>query len=508
MVPDAVENERFELRGELGIGGGGAVYRVFDRERGIEVALKMLRRVGGPDLYRFKREFRALAGLAHPHLATLHELYVVGSEWMYTMELVEGVPFDQWVRTPGDGPEPPGVLDTARLRDALYQLADGLTALHGLGKLHRDLKPSNVLCEPSGRLVILDFGLIVEPGSVEHTHEHSAVGTLAYMSPEQAADVPLTPASDWYAVGVMLYEALTGVRPFRGATHDVLLRKQREDATPPSVVAPGVPRDLAALCARLLHRDPTRRPDGPAVLAALGQTESLATITTLSRVHAPPAPAAPAAMDALRQALAASRDHFVLAVVHGDAGSGKTALLDAFLDEARVEHDALTLAGADDPREQIPLSSIDQALDQLSSYFMALPKAGAAALLADAAPLARMFPALRRVPALQVPVLPQTSVLGPDELRRRAFGALRTILARLGLTRPVVLAFDNNGHVAGADARIFSESFVGPDMPHALVIASYHSDLLATSQSLADLRRWADQMQGDLRFVGLDPPDA
>ncbi|HVH06537.1 MAG TPA: protein kinase, partial [Myxococcota bacterium] len=91
---------RYELRGQLGAGGMGTVYRVLDRMRGREVALKSLRAHGGSELYRFKREFRALADLAHPNLATLHELHAVGDEWMFTMELVEGVWFNHWVRDP------------------------------------------------------------------------------------------------------------------------------------------------------------------------------------------------------------------------------------------------------------------------------------------------------------------------------------------------------------------------------------------------------------------------
>ncbi|MBZ0238744.1 MAG: serine/threonine protein kinase, partial [Deltaproteobacteria bacterium] len=256
------ERDRFELRGELGVGATGAVYRVLDRHRGQEVALKTLRRVHGADLYRFKREFRSLVGFHHPNVAELHELFSVDDEWMYTMELVAGVRFDAWVRaqparlavedlsdstvqvprTGGGG----GTLDEARLRAALRQLADALLALHATGKVHRDLKPSNVLVETGGRVVILDFGLVVEHENLDRTHDGGSVGTVAYMSPEQSADLPLGPATDWYAVGVMLYEALTGKRPFAGAASDVIERKRLEDAPPPSAIAPGVPADLEA----------------------------------------------------------------------------------------------------------------------------------------------------------------------------------------------------------------------------------------------------------------------
>src|SRR6187455_3089374 len=103
-APAAVD-DRFEIRDKLGSGGMGVVYRTWDRQRGTEVALKSLRNATGRDLYRFKREFRALADIVHPNLATLYELHTVGDEWFFTMELVEGTSFLQWVRPHVEAPE-------------------------------------------------------------------------------------------------------------------------------------------------------------------------------------------------------------------------------------------------------------------------------------------------------------------------------------------------------------------------------------------------------------------
>src|SRR5882762_7307307 len=131
---------RFEVRGTLGAGGAGVVYRAFDHQLQREVALKLLRQATGRDLYRFKKEFRALADIVHPNLVALHELHATDGDWYFTMELVEGVSFIDWVRPSGEaGPTRSrqnilaSAVDHNRLHGALIQLVDALIALHRAG---------------------------------------------------------------------------------------------------------------------------------------------------------------------------------------------------------------------------------------------------------------------------------------------------------------------------------------------------------------------------------------
>jgi eukaryotic-like serine/threonine-protein kinase len=513
------EHDRFEMRGELGIGASGSVYRVLDRQRGQEVALKTLRRIHGADLYRFKREFRSLVDITHPNLAALHELFAVDDEWMYTMELVDGVGFDRWVR---DQPvraaiedvsdatvqvprvaDECGALDEVRLRGALRQLADGVYALHAAGKVHRDLKPSNVLVEKqSGRVVILDFGLVVEHDSVDRTHEGGSVGTVAYMSPEQSADLPVGPPTDWYAIGVMLYEALTGRRPIRGAAHDVIARKRVEDPPRPSELVAGTPADLDDLCMRLLHRDPEARPDGLAVLAALGAEPSPATRRILEAAVRVPEPADPEALAWARMAFEASRDHLVVAMLHGPHGAGKTRVLEAFVDELSDYTDTLVIGGTDNSRVQTLLPGLDQALDKLSAYVMTLPRPEIEALMNDAAPLARMFPALRRIPVLQLPTLPSSKPPSPEDVIHQGLGALRRVFRRIGEKRRLVLAVDESRGWDG-EARLMTAHFQGPDMPRMLVFLAMDPNTFENNAAIEDFRRWARDYGGDLRFFEL-----
>ena len=198
--------ERFQLIRELGMGGMGVVYEAFDKEREERVALKTLRNVDGNAILLFKQECRSISGVHHPNLIRLGELFESRGDWVFTMELIRGVDLMSWVH---DG-------EAQRLRDALGQLVTGLGALHEAGHVHRDIKPSNVLVS-DGRVVLLDFGLATrhdrDPLSWS---DGEMVGTPAYMAPEQASSRPAGPEADFYSVGVILYQALTGRLPIEG----------------------------------------------------------------------------------------------------------------------------------------------------------------------------------------------------------------------------------------------------------------------------------------------------
>ena len=283
---------RFERIRCLGEGGAGVVYEALDRERGTRVALKMLRRVTAESLTFLKREFRAMQDVHHPNLASLGELVYEADECFFTMELVEGVDWLEYVQSsrslvaelPPTGSDRGSALtraasiagresqprfDEERLRDGLRQLAEALTALHAAGLVHRDVKPSNVRVTHDGRLVLLDFGLVVLTNA-SNPWTQEAAGTPAYMAPEQVGTAGVGPEADWYAVGVLLFEALTGNLPFMGPALDVMIRKQREQPPLASTVAAGVPPDLDALCSALMRVAPTTRPKGQEVLRALG----------------------------------------------------------------------------------------------------------------------------------------------------------------------------------------------------------------------------------------------
>jgi serine/threonine protein kinase len=512
-------NDRFAVQGRLGAGGYGVVYRVLDRQRNVAVALKTLRHVAPRALVRFKQEFRALADVSHPNLVTLYELSSDDQQWFFTMELVDGVNFLWYVRgetypaesgptsavsaptgsdlraffeQPQDEPRPPeggpaGTLNLGRLRAALPQLAEGVLALHAAGKLHRDIKPSNVLVTREGRVVLLDFGLVAEIAP-EHTHTLDAVGTPAYMSPEQAAGLPLTQASDWYNVGSLLFQALTGHLPFAGPALEVMRRKQDTDPPRPRDLSPDVPADLDALCFALLRRDPARRPSGADVLDA---------VRGASALPARPAAAAAAApavfvgrephLDVLRDAFRTLKSGRGITVgVHGSSGMGKTALVRRFLDEVRSEEpDAVVLTGRCYERESVPYKAVDALIDALSRYLRRLPSSHAEAFLPhDILALARVFPVLRQVGAVNRARRAVLEIRDSLELRRRAFAALRELLVRLADRRPLVLFIDDLQWGDADSAALLEDLLRPPDPPALLLVGCYRSEEAETSPLL------------------------
>ena len=542
--------DRFVVQRRMGAGGMGVVYQALDRERNQVVALKTLRDVDAAALVRFKREFRALADISHANLIALYELISVADRLFFTMELVSGVSFLRWVRrglvadtgdatcelsaagddaptdatqagkrSAGTSSDPlraasgavdPGTLDLARLRRALPQLAEGVAAIHDRGLLHRDIKPSNVLVTHDGRVKILDFGLVTE---IDRDRQSISVeglaGTAAYMSPEQGARLPLGPASDWYAVGVMLYEALTGRLPFVGGSTDVLMDKQRFEPPPPHQIAPqgSVPTDLDALCSELLRREPEARPNAREVLRRLG--------VDTGAIHVSSGPSTRSAasfigrgrhMSALADAFAATRrGKLGVVFVHGGSGMGKSALVRRFLDGLEEREEALVVTGRCYERESVPYKAVDSVIDALSQHLARLPRLDAEGLMPrDVAALARLFPALRQVEAVTAAPRRGWETPDPQELRRRAFAALRELLARLADRRPLVVAIDDLQWGDADSAALLAALTRPPDAPALLFIASHRAED-RDSAFLQQLRAELGQQVGGLRDLEVGP---
>ena len=478
--------ERFLIRRHIGSGGMGAVYEAYDRERKETVALKTLRWHDPAAIYRLKKEFRVLSDVAHPNLVSLYELVAEGEDWFYTMELVDGVDFLTYVR-PGEAPPR---ADVERLRHSVRHLAEGVAALHRAGVLHRDLKPSNVLVTPAGRVVILDFGVsaVLGPQSAMRTMEEGVWGTVAYMAPEQSAG-EFGPASDWYAVGGMLYEALTGKLPFAGTTPEILMAKTKRDPPPPGELVPGLPRDLAELCRALLVRKATRRPGDQEVLRRLGALEQAPAVGPLSPGQLPVLIGREAELAQLEDAFAAvQHGSGVATYVCGASGIGKTALVRHFVDRLEQRGRALAVSGRCYERESVPYKALDGVVDHLSRVLKGLPRKEVAALLpGEVTALARLFPVLLRVDAIARAPSPEREVTEPSEQRRLAFTALRELLARMSARRPLLVFIDDLQWADLDSAALLEDLLRPPDAPCLLLVACFRTEDLDSQPFLRTL---------------------
>ena len=506
---------RFRVTRHIGSGGFGVVYEVEDVEGRSRLALKTLARFDAASLYRFKKEFRVFADIRHPNLVRVHELVSEGPYWFFTMDLVVGVDWLAYVRggattastayddTMDASDEHAaavhpraraGTADPERLRFTLSQLVHGLSALHDARVIHCDIKPANVLVTPEGHVVVLDFGLatMAVGADVSTSDVHTVFGTPAYMAPEQAAGIGLSPAIDWYALGTMLFEALTGTLPFTGAPMQLLMEKQARVPPRPSTLVQDVPADLDDLCADLLDVHPEKRPGAADILRRLGDSSSAPVVRALPR-SSTSAPFVGRA-DVLRrlgEAYAVSRaGTLALALVHGTSGMGKSAAVKAFVE--RAEGRPVVLQGRCFQRESVPYKAFDPVVDSLTHYLLTLSREEVAGLMPrEVSALARIFPVLERVPAVAEAPRKWSDATDLQLLRRRAFAALRELLTRLADRHPVIVVLDDVQWGDADSAGLLGELTSPPEAPPLLLILAYRSEEAADSPLLAAFNRRA-----------------
>jgi WD40 repeat protein len=248
---------RFRVFGRLGAGAFGTVYRAHDPQLDREVALKVPQTgtLESPKaVERFLREARAAARLRHPHIVAVHDagqdgpLYYIATEFIQGQTLaraIEAAPFD-----------------FRAAAHVVRKLGEALAYAHRLGIIHRDVKPANVMLDAAGEPHLMDFGLAYRHGTEEKlTQDGALLGTPAYMAPEQAAGQKgkAQPASDQYALGVVLYELICGRLPFAGPVSVVLYNVMNREPPAPRRLRPGVPKDLETICLKAMTKRPEQR---------------------------------------------------------------------------------------------------------------------------------------------------------------------------------------------------------------------------------------------------------
>src|SRR5450755_1607389 len=256
FAPGTLLSARYQVLRILGQGGMGAVYQARDQELDRIIALKVIRPelASNPSiLARFKQELILSRNVTHKNVVRIFDLGEAEGTKFITMEYVEGEDLRAILRRKGKFHSKEAVA-------VIQQICRALEAAHSEGVIHRDLKPQNVMLDPQGRVVVMDFGLARSLEAPGMTQTGALVGTLEYMSPEQAMGAELDQRSDLFAVGLIFYELLTGKTPYKADTAIAsLMRRTQERALPASDIDASLPKSLSVVVARCLERDPKLR---------------------------------------------------------------------------------------------------------------------------------------------------------------------------------------------------------------------------------------------------------
>ncbi len=431
---------RYRLSRLLGTGGMGLVYEATTDHMPGTLAVKTLTNLSPEGLLCFKQEFRRTAALSHPHLVSLYELGHDAGLWFFSMELIRGRHLLEHV---WNSPVFPGsALAVEGLRHPLPQLLDALEYLHSNGVLHLDVKPANVLVTDDGSVKLLDFGLSASEASAD---SNRFAGTPGYMAPEQMWG-RVSAACDCYALGAMLFEAVTGQLPLTGPLASALMTKRLQPAPRVEDVDPSIPTNIARLIDGLLQRAPEERWGVKDVRRELGL--AAAARSSLARMSKPGRELY--GRDGERATLLSLLDDAgsttVICRLLGDSGLGKTSLLTACTQQWQ-QRGALVLSSRCFEWQAIPFKAADSLVDQLYDYLSTSRKT--LNLPNDLLFACKMFPVLEGLPFdVIVP-----SLQDPQLERTRAARALGEVLRSIASERPVVVCIDDThwGDIESAD---------------------------------------------------------
>ena len=301
-VPDApgamtlggLPGDRYQKVARLGAGAFGEVFRARDAILGRDVAVKRIRLDAFAEpaqleevKQRFVREAQVAARLRHPNIVTVHDIVATGATSLIVMELVEGETLQSKLRARGRL----GLPETIRL---LGQVASALDLAHANQVVHRDVKPANIMIEPSGQVKVMDFGIAKLETAANLTSTGLIMGTPNYMSPEQARGLKVDGRSDLFSLGCVLYECLTGTRPFQAeSVSGILVKILTEEPPPVDFRATGLPPGVGAVLSRAMAKEPSARyASGAEMIEALRADARGAVGPTTSTAHADPPPSA------------------------------------------------------------------------------------------------------------------------------------------------------------------------------------------------------------------------
>jgi tetratricopeptide (TPR) repeat protein len=505
----------YRLSGKIGKGGMATVYRAHDSRLGRDVAIKV---VSAQFSARVEREARAIAALNHPHICTLHD---VGPDYL-VMEFCEGETLAARMSR--------GMLPLTETLRYGAQIADALAEAHRLGIVHRDIKPQNIMLTAGDRVKVLDFGIAGRTGLLAPdeatggaaTAAGAIIGTLRYMSPEQAHGEETDARSDIFSLGILLYELLAGQHPFAGPdVRDTLsaILTQEPRAIP---VSSPVPVDLRDVVWKCLEKDMTRRCQTAGELssqlagiaARMENTRGPASGVSGAPIPLPPALAAIGTdavfvgRDPELRSLAAAWEHSKsgrrsLVLIAGEAGIGKTRLCAEFARSCAAQG-ATVLSGRSDEQALLPYQPFIEALQW---YVTMCPQPDLLSQLSEiggGAELRLLLPELVR----RVPALPALASMDAEGQRFRLFEAVSAFLAAISRSRPVLVVFDDLQWADQPSLLMLRHLARAPGPARLCVVANYRDSEPERGKLLAgifaDLRR--ELFTARISLTGLGRP--
>ena len=494
----------YRINAKLGKGGMGEVYRATDTKLGRDVALKVLADElsdNAERLARFEREARAIAALNHPGIVTIFSVEESEGRRFITMELVEGTTLEALI--------PPGGMPLSAFFELAIPIVDAISTAHDRGIAHRDLKPANIMVTHEGLVKVLDFGLAkpVASGTTadeetkatvggDLTGEGRVLGTVAYMSPEQAEGKDVDHRSDIFSLGVLFYQMATGLRPFEGQTQLSLLTSiMRDEPVPVIELKPALPRHLGRIVGRCLAKSPIERYQSSIDLRTDLQglrREVESGELTAEEAEAVPA-VAPTAMiyktpmvgrdDEVAQLLElldeAASGTGGLAMIGGEPGVGKTRLAWDILEEARSRELAALIGHCYESEGTPPFIPWVEILEATVGM-VARPLLRE--LMGESAPeLAKLLPELRRI----YPDIREPLDLPAEEARRYLFKSVHAYVERATLNTPTVLVLDDLHW--GDEGTLLLLQYLAPRLSAMplLIIGTYRDVELDVSRPLA-----------------------
>ncbi len=456
--------DRFQIIRLLGKGGMGKVYLVKDPQNEQLIALKTLLMQTASGMYRFQREFRAIARLNHPNIVSVYHYGMHDNSPYFTMEYVEGTDLwnylSEWQIMVGNA-EQRALHRLEKTYRVISEICDALHYIHTHGLIHRDLKPGNIMVTLTGQAKLMDFGLAREiDTSMAMTRTGVVIGTLAYMSPEQCRGEKLDHRSDLYSLGIILYEVLCGQLPF-GAQNpmDLMMKQIDEDPPAPRQINPDIPPDLEQIILRLLQKESSRRYQTALELRRrCDELASFITGDTLSieivsdgESYTPDSFLEPAFVGrthekAIFQTLlnrfhADDRKGLTTVLVAGEAGMGKSRLMQEIVRLARMTETKVFIARCF-PGENLPYRAFADLMDSMSALLWKKDTAEQRHYVQnDARILARVFSGFNHLKVIQD--IPEPEQVSPADERRRLFVSVRKLLARFAQDHPLLIFMDN-----------------------------------------------------------------